>query len=799
MMEVFVLDVSYEDIYNSCSECSKSCILQMTCDKYKCGGNPLTKYPNYRTIVISGITSDNKRITLTHKRFSPSFIIKASDYYDGLNVSVIDHELALLRDVSFSTTYMRVYYNSSYELSKLLYEMDSKGIKYYEHDIDIHTQYLTKYKFKIGDWINVKGYENNPRVGIYNLDFDIYSVIKIERDYIITPKVLTFDIECQSHNALSFPDVYHDDAYIAMIGIFINNDTQYVLYKSNIRIDKKHYIRFDTELGLIIGFLKLIKIIDPDVIIGYNNLNFDMSYLYKRMCYMVNTFINISRLKITRGVFKPLKWGSSAYNINDFVVLDTFGILILDVLQYIRREYRFPKYKLDYIASTLLGDSKKGLKPQEMFKHLASSKLDSLLIVADYCIHDVYLTYKIFEHVNMWYGCVEYARLTGAKIHELYTRGENKKIVPQLYEICYNKYVLDTYQGECENIQGALVLEPCKGIYENCGVVDFTSLYPSIIIANNICYSTLQDGKFNVSVKGIIPQLVDNLITQRKKYKQLLKHLDKLDPLYTIYNKRQNSLKIQANSVYGCFGNKSMNLLYLPEAASAVTEFGRQYISLAKEIIENENSQVLYGDTDSCMIKLPNHLTLEESIQTLNNIVEIVNNKFPDRIELALETIFKRAIFVSKKMYAGLIWDNNNIIIKGLVSVRNDRCKFVKDINNNVIRKILEGETRENILRYINEYKLLLLNRQVDITTLIQTTTINENYKNESYPTKVFLDHCKKVYPPGTKLEYIVSDSEEDLLGKKWIDIEYYNSERYDPEYYCKSLDNSLKAIIELL
>ena len=803
-MDIFIYDISWEPIFNSCDKCSENVLLSMTCNIPDCINNPSIIHTDTYNILLSGICkSTNDRIVIRDVNFEPWVIVEAKDTvnlkYD--KVELIHNGLNFLRKMKLGhIAFCKLYYNSPKEFKQLQHSCKELGIEMYEKDIDIHTLYVTKHDIKIGGWAKVD----------YSNDNILRDICYINDDTIPPINVMCFDIECQSHNEESFPDPYEESALIVCIGIsyktYEGKYTNYILhcFDKDTRIPETKCIKFKDEFNLIVGFLTLIKTTCPDVVIGYNIFGFDISYIYKRICFMVGVFINMSRLKAKRGFFKTLDWSSSAYSHNKFVIIETFGILFLDVLQYVKREYRFQKYSLDFVSETLLKSNKINLPPKDMFKHITKGTPKSIRIIMKYCIQDVNLTMQLFEHTNMWTGCVEYAKLTGAKIFDLYIRGENKKIIPQLYKQCYGKFIIDESVHAVVSIEGAHVFDPVKGVHDKCAVVDFSSLYPSIIIANNICYSTWDGHRFNRNKMGIIPQMVSTLIDERKKYKTILKTMNANDPLYMIYNKRQNSLKICANSIYGCFGNKSMKILYFPEGASAVTYYGRLYVQMTKTKVEElfPNTTVVYGDTDSCMIKLPQDLELEKSKDFTNIIVNAINKIFPYRVDLALETIFSRAIFVSKKMYAGIEYKTERIVTKGLVSVRTDRCKFVREVVTNVISKILHKELLDSINAYIEEEIILLENNQIDKSKLVLSRTLGELYSSESYPSNVFIQNATRKYATGTKLEYVIvltkDETNKTLQGLKWRDIQYPYPERLDFEYYKKSLVNSVKSILTL-
>lgn len=226
------------------------------------------------------------------------------------------------------------------------------------------------------------------------------------------------------------------------------------------------------------------------------------------------------------------------------------------------------------------------------------------------------------------------ARVTGVPISFLFSRGQQIKVASQLYRKAKEMDLVIPFRrqsGQGEGYTGATVIEPTRGYYtEPIATLDFASLYPSIMMAHNLCYTTLvpysdikkfnpedlvktPNGDYFVKMhkrKGILPIILEELISARKKAKNELKYAT--DPFVRgVLDGRQLALKISANSVYGFTGAQNGQLPCLP-ISSSVTAYGRDMIELTKakvmEHYRKENgyefdSDVIYGDTDSVMVK----------------------------------------------------------------------------------------------------------------------------------------------------------------------------------------------------
>lgn len=827
-MEVFVLDIKYQEILESCCECSDKVFLTRRLNgcNNNCVNNREEKpYERNEAILLYGVYED-KRVILRDLSFQPFFIV--FNKHKDLVKSLAEKMGVLIYTENYTATLMREAYKGERSFCKVFFYsndnrisisqiLQRKGVEVFEVDIPIVSQYLSTRSVRIGAWNEVHG-EPDIQLSSQCETYSVHYINPLTNPTVPPLRVMCFDIECQSHNGSEFPDPTEKKAYVAMIGITYEYKS-YLLHWSDVSLKKSDEyisIRLRSELDMISYFFQLIKNLSPDIVIGYNVLSFDIAYLYRRICHMVDTFINISKLKAIKGTFHTLDWVSSAYGVNDFITPETFGVLFLDVMQYVKREFRFPKVSLNYVSEKLLGDVKEDLTPPQLFKCLAEQSREDMLRVAQYCIKDVNLTLQLYHKTSMIYGCVSLAQLTGTRIEELYCRGESRKIISLLYNNCVTSRMILTKE-ESSNLQlkGASVLEPKVGLHKNCTVVDFSSLYPSIVVANNICYSTYlpvatddchlitvddRTHAFAKDREGVVPQFLRHLIAERKRYKDLMKKVDQTDVLYTIYDKRQNALKVCANSVYGCFGTKSIALLYFPEGAECVTAFGRKYIQESKLIIEeNFPVEVVYGDTDSCMIKLSPTASIDECRSLSETIASKVSEHFPEGVNLTFETVYKNMLFVTKKKYAGLDALTGKIVTKGLHPARNDVCKFIKDVNIGMLTKILNGESKSLVKEYLDSKIEELANDQVDLKYLVMTTTLKGSYVSESYPASRFMKTCGRTYTPGTKLEYVVVDTDDKLQGDKWRDISYPFHENIDVDFYEERLRKSVESILKVL
>lgn len=289
--------------------------------------------------------------------------------------------------------------------------------------------------------------------------------------------------------------------------------------------------------------------------------------------------------------------------------------------------------------------------------------------------------------------------------------------------------VSDERFDEGEELAGGEVLEPKKGLLENIIILDYKSLYPTIMMAHNLCYTTevvkekpddvikAPSGGIFASqkvVKGIVPAILEDLLNRRLATREKMKTAK--DEEYRVLDATQLALKILLNSFYGYSGYARARL-YSITLASAVTSFGRQNILRTRSLIEDEIREatlkdgkklalsVVYGDTDSVFVNLLNRdITLMDAELVGRMIADRVTDSLQKPMELVFDSFAKRAIFIAKKRYALLVVEKtpegikDKIKVKGMETVRRDWCELTTSTVERVLELVLkEGKVDEAV------------------------------------------------------------------------------------------------------
>lgn len=322
-------------------------------------------------------------------------------------------------------------------------------------------------------------------------------------------------------------------------------------------------------------------------------------------------------------------------------------------------------------------------------------------------------------------------------------------------------------QGSDDKYEGATVLEPLTGYYDKpIATLDFASLYPSIMMAHNLCYTTLvpperlstvsqeqltktPTGHFFVrseTRRGLLPMILEELLAARKRAKKAMAEAE--DPLTkSVLNGRQLALKVSANSVYG-FTGATVGMLPCLEISSSTTGFGRSMIDHTKNMVEakynienghQHNAQVIYGDTDSVMVKFGTD-SIEEAMRLGQEAADMVSQTFIRPIKLEFEKVYCPYLLMNKKRYAGLYWTNpekyDKLDAKGIETVRRDNCGLVRQLVDTCLRTILIDRSISGAMDYTKRIISELLQNKIDLSLLVITKSLGKGANAEDYAAK---------------------------------------------------------------
>ena len=573
-------------------------------------------------------------------------------------------------------------------------------------------------------------------------------------------RTLSFDIECAGRKGV-FPDPNVDP--VIQIANMVTRQGESAPFVKNIftlgscsHIVGCHVMSFDTEVELLEAWSDFVQRVDPDVVIGYNISNFDFPYLLDRAkALKVTTFPFLGREKNARSEAKDTHFSSKAYGTRDSKHTELQGRIQLDMLQVMQRDYKLRSYSLNSVSFEFLKEQKEDVH-HSLITELQNAGPETRRRLAVYCLKDAYLPQRLMDKLMCLINYTEMARVTGVPFNYLLSRGQQIKVISQLFRKAREDgYLIPAYknEGSDDQYEGATVLDPKQGYYDKpIATLDFASLYPSIMMAHNLCYTTLIDKRtierlalvegqdyvvtpnknYFVTTsrrKGLLPDVLEHLLAARKAAKADLKK--ETDPLRrAVLDGRQLALKVSANSVYG-FTGATVGRLPCLEISMSVTAYGRQMIEETKRQVEARytikngyahDAVVIYGDTDSVMVKFGvSHV--EEAMALGAEAAEYVSQSFIKPIRLEFEKVYFPYLLINKKRYAGLYWTrpetHDKMDTKGIETVRRDNCRLVRTVIETCLRKMLIDRDVRGAEDYAKQVIADLLQNKIDMSQLV--------------------------------------------------------------------------------
>jgi len=673
-------------------------------------------------ISIFGKTEDGKSVCVT-TTFDPYFFVKLPRGTTDQDVSRLYNDICRLkRDhvTSYSLTkqkdvwgfqnneefhFMHLNFKSLEHRRKVnsifMYNNEFKQYHVYESNIDPVLRLMHRTGIQSTGWLDTG--DTCVRSHLAKTDIDLWcndwSTLKpVERDDIAPFIVASFDIECNSSTG-KFPDPNVPDDACFQIAVSLckfGSDEPYekvcLCYK---KTDGPDVISFDTEKEMLLAFKKYMNEKDIDILTGWNIFGFDLEYIYKRAA-MVGCgidFYQLGKLKDTECHLVMKKLSSSALGDNFLKLLPMSGRFVFDMFHEVKKGYKLDSYSLNNVSKLYLGDQKIDMAPKEMFARFVEGDPKKLYEVAEYCIKDTLLPHKLMKKMCILLNLVEMAKATWVPLSFLVERGQQIKVFSQLSkkarELGYMVPTIKYGSLPEEQYEGATVLEAQKGAYYTpITALDFEALYPSIMMAHNLCYSTYvmderRYGKipgityetFNIGNKTYkfaqdVPSLLPAILMELKQFRKKAKRDMAAATGYMkeVYNGKQLAYKVSMNSVYG-FTGAGKGILPCVPIASTTTCRGRGMIEETKTYVEANfpGAKVRYGDTDSVMVEFDvgdrkGVEAIEYSWEIGERAAEECSALFKKPNNLELEKVYWPYFLYSKKRYAAKLWTRVKMI-----------------------------------------------------------------------------------------------------------------------------------------
>ena len=659
----------------------------------------------------------------------------------------------------------------------------------YESNVPFPLRYMIDHDISGGSWVEIPEGKYTVRSDMLTstcqMEIDVYyqDVIshKPEGDWqrLAPLRILSFDIECVNENGgKGFPTP--NSARVIQIAAILKNliATDHICkvvwtLDTCADIPGATVLEFANEVDLLHSFQAFVQSSDPDVLTGYNIVNFDLAFLLDRAAVIkAHQFAKLGRLRDVVSKVKTAMFESKALGKRENKDINIEGRVQFDMIVVIQREYKLRSYSLNSVSAHFLNEQKEDVH-YSIIGDLQRGNAETRKRLAVYCLKDAVLPMRLLEKLLCMYNYIEMARVTGVPIPYLLTRGQMIKVASQLFrQARANNFVIPNFSRAHQGddgvaFEGATVLDPTTGFYTTpIATLDFASLYPSIIIAHNLCYSSLLSpaqasqldpesvtktptGHFFAKSNlrpGLLPLVLQDLLSARKRARKELAAAT--DPMVKmVLNGRQLALKISANSVYG-FTGATVGMLPCLDISGSVTAFGRQMIDSTKNLVETQftrangyehDAVVIYGDTDSVFVKFGVD-TVAESMKLGTEAAAAISQHFLSPIKLEFEKVYFPYLLMNKKRYAGLYWSNpdtfDKLDAKGIETVRRDNCELVKVVIERVLDIVLKEMSIDKAVKYIQSTVADLLQNKIDLSMLVISKSLAKGADSEAYAAK---------------------------------------------------------------
>ncbi|HWR24648.1 MAG TPA: DNA-directed DNA polymerase, partial [Methanosarcina sp.] len=688
---------------------------------------------------------------------------------------------------------------------------------------------------------------------------------RVENLTIAPLKYLSFDIECLPlDGGMPSPDVS------PIVIISFSFEPEYKGQKTLVLVAKpaegmdKDVIPCKDETEMLNRFFEIFCEYDPDLVLGYNQQDFDIPYITDRVKALVAKGETINPVVGRDG-------SKIAYRRFGLITrTEMKGRVVVDGLPLVRRAFSLKQYTLRTVSRELLSREKLDVPPLEMEEYWNDTG-DKFRNFVDYSRRDSELAMELILNLRLLDKYIALAQVSGSLLQEIVDGGQTSMVETLLLrEFGFRDRVLPPKPDDgvsaqrydmSSDLKGGEVLEPKKGLLENVLILDYKSLYPTIMMAHNLCYTTVvtkdrpdgntikppSGGEFvpPAVFKGIVPSILEDLLNQRNATKKRMKRASDENE-YRVLDATQFAIKILLNSFYGYSGYARARL-YSLTLANAVTSFGRENILNTREIINNSIGRIVlrsetalllkeagklsssdkvvelsvaYGDTDSVFVHCiyDGELSLEEVSLVGKRLSNIVSASLPDPMELEFEAIAKRALLIAKKRYALWIFEPKNsgwedkIKVKGMETVRRDWCELTSVTLNRVLELVLiEGNVDkavEHVRKVVNDIGNLDPAKDLEIMErLVLTRTLTrktDSYKNKQ-PHLTVVEKIKgrsgSVSSIGTRIPFVITAG-KGLFVDRAEDPEYVkeNNIPIDVDYYVKKqILPPVERILEVL
>ncbi|BDD63382.1 DNA polymerase zeta [Monascus purpureus] len=619
-----------------------------------------------------------------------------------------------------------------------------------------------------------------------------------------------------------------------------------------------------TELDLFTRLVEIVRFYDPDILTGYEVHSSSWGYLIERAKkqYDYDMCNELSRVKSkAQGRFgkDSDRWGfthSSSIRI--------VGRHMINIWRAMRSELNLLQYTMENVVFHVLRRRIPHYSFQGLTSWYQSGNIRNRFKVIDYFLSRVQMDIKILDSNELISRTSEQARLLGIDFLSVFSRGSQFKVESLMFRIAKpENFILPSPSRKQVGQQNALeclplVMEPQSGFYTSpLLVLDFQSLYPSVMIAYNYCYSTflgrvsswkgrdkmgfsdykrqplmleLLRDKINIAPNGmmytkpavrrsLLARMLSEILETRVMLKTGMK-ADKDDKiLQRLLNHRQLALKLIANVTYGYTSATFSGRMPCSEIADSIVQSGREILEKAIDFIHSNDrwsAEVVYGDTDSLFVYLKGR-TREEAFDIGEEIAEAITQMNPRPVKLKFEKVYHPCVLLAKKRYVGFKYEHRNqkepeFDAKGIETVRRDGTPAEQKIEENMLKILFKTTDLSQVKCYFQNQCAKIMRGNVPIQDFCFAREVRLGAYSERGPlppgamisTKKMLEDPRSEPQYGERVPYVViTGPPGSRLVDRCVDPEtlIHNAQiELDSEYYItKNIIPPVERIFNLV
>ncbi len=569
--------------------------------------------------------------------------------------------------------------------------------KIFEDDVRYTQKYILYKGLRVCEWYEV---EHGDEIRLDG--FKGYQLISYESaEEALQPDLKTVSIDFVISSVQGSPDPERDpvNAILVFDG---DNIREFILEDGN-------------DIRLIREFIDYIARLDPDVIISFYGNRMFYPYLVNRL-KRAGLTVDIGRYpkEIHQSILGHFSIG---------------GRINIDLYEYVDDIPFFQRKTLEELAEYLRIDGPNKVVDILLYNRYWREERDTLLEYISWRVKAMYAAYKALEG-----DIYTLSNVTGIPPDYVLTSSSGRQVEFYIMSEAVKRGLVIPRSVEryVRSYPGGLVIKPVVGLHKDVCVIDFKSMYPSLMIKYNISPETVvsspvDEGFFfeeiglgvRIDVDGLFPEILKTLLRLRNEARERLSNLSKTSPEYRLLDARQRIYKILANTVYGYMGWPQARW-YSYEGASLVTYLGRRTISQAIEYASELGLEVIYGDTDSLFVRYDG-----DKVGRLLNRIESELG-----LEAKIDKIYRSILFTeAKKRYAGYTYDSS-IDVVGLEYTRRDWCDYARELQYEVIKAVLIDGDKKKAIDIFRDYVSRIRKGEVPLEKLVIWEQITRSLKD---------------------------------------------------------------------